>query len=151
MTLQVFFSLKSTRFYNLHQRNGLNKMKTGTYLVTSLDFLTFSLHRWRAVEASLASCASIAGDLIDLNEEADSSEVKRRFDPTDLLVGTIPSLLENMDCPLLQGRCLVFAGKFSSIIPSDIAGRYGNLSAQVIESQRSELSLKLCAVKAIKT
>lgn len=111
-----------------------------------------SLHyfRWRLIESALACCACNAADILELAEERLQKGLVSPFDPTTLLIEIIPSLLENSDFPLLQGRCLVFASKFSNSFSPEVASRYGALSAQVIESQRADLSLKLSAVKAIR-
>jgi hypothetical protein len=106
--------------------------------------------RWRPVEAALACSACNAGDVIDFVEEKTQTGQPAPFDPSGLLVNVIPSLLECADCPLLQGRCLVFASKYSNSFSAEVASRYGSLSAQLIESQRAELPLKLSAVKAIR-
>jgi importin-9 len=116
------------------------------------NFIIIDLHilRWRPVEAALACCACNAADILEITEEKKETGQTLPFDPSSLLVNVIPSLLENSDIPLLQGRCLVFASKFSTSFSPDVASKYGILSAQVIESQRADLPLKLSAVKAIR-
>jgi importin-9 len=106
--------------------------------------------RWRSIEAALACCSCNAADILELTETKNEMGQALPFDPSTVLLDVIPSLLESSDCPLLQGRCLVFASKFANGFSPDIASRYGTLSAQVIESQRADLPLKLSAVKAIR-
>lgn len=57
--------------------------------------------------------------------------------------------LTYVECPFLQGRCLVFASRFAKLLPAHIAGQYLDAAVQVVESADTGIPFKISAIKAI--
>ena len=123
--------------------------------------------RWRSLEAMLACCSSNADDVIEYIEKEKAAGRIPAFQPLRLLSDIVPPLLslrgttfscvtptailaDQPEHPFLQGRSLIFASRFSSLVPNEIARRYAVNACEIIQTNDASISVKLSAIKAIR-
>ncbi|KAA1471630.1 ARM repeat-containing protein [Dentipellis sp. KUC8613] len=104
---------------------------------------------WRPLEGLLAVLGSQAEAILECLEDEKESGRAAPLNIGYLLSEVIPSLLRLSECPFLQGRCLVFASRYSKLLPTEVAGQYLDAAVQVIEASETGIPFKISAVKAI--
>ncbi|KAI0319475.1 armadillo-type protein [Amylostereum chailletii] len=104
---------------------------------------------WRPLEGALATIGSQSEGILDcIGDEVDSDRPKP-IDIEFLLSNVVPPLITLQAYPFLQGRGLVFASRYSKLLPPGISGQYLDAAVQVIESNETGIPFKISAVKAI--
>ncbi|TFY66382.1 hypothetical protein EVG20_g4698, partial [Dentipellis fragilis] len=104
---------------------------------------------WRPLEGLLAVLGSQSDAILECLEDEKDSGRAAPLNIGYLLSEVIPSLLTLSECPFLQGRCLVFASRYSKLLPTEVAGQYLDAAVQVIEASETGIPFKISAVKAI--
>ncbi|KZO96466.1 ARM repeat-containing protein [Calocera viscosa TUFC12733] len=104
---------------------------------------------WKPIEAGLAILANKpAADAMMI--AFDDSVI-----PTDqilwLLRDVLPALCSNVQVPFLQGRALIFAGRYHKLADDALARDYVNATLNVLESEAVQPVAKVSAVRAIQT
>lgn len=105
---------------------------------------------WKPLEALLAVLGTHSESILEYIE-TEESEGHAKPIHIDVLVGEIvPQLASASDYPFLQGRAIVFASQYASILPQDLQAQYLQASWMILKNESSGVPVKVSGVKAIR-
>ncbi|TIA84907.1 hypothetical protein E3P99_04112 [Wallemia hederae] len=100
---------------------------------------------WKPIEAALAAIGNLSNQLGDEDNEA-----AEHFDLVGLCQSVVTQFVNARDSPFLQGRAFVFASKFASNLPTDLASAFVNAAATILDQAEAGVAVKVSAVRAIR-
>ncbi|ELU41145.1 importin-9 [Rhizoctonia solani AG-1 IA] len=105
---------------------------------------------WKPLEALLAILGTHSETILETLENEESEERPKPIHVDAMIKEIVPQLASaaGMEYPFLQGRAIVFASQYASILPQDIQTQYLDAAWSVLKSETSA-PVKLSAVKAI--
>ncbi|KAF8753686.1 ARM repeat-containing protein [Rhizoctonia solani] len=104
---------------------------------------------WKPLEALLAILGTHSETILETLENEESEERPKPIHVDSMIKEIVPQLASAAEYPFLQGRAIVFASQYASILPQDIQTQYLDAAWSVLKSETSA-PVKLSAVKAIR-
>ncbi|GAB1526914.1 hypothetical protein RhiTH_010088 [Rhizoctonia solani] len=104
---------------------------------------------WKPLEALLAILGTHSETILETLENEESEERPKPIHVDAMIKEIVPQLASAAEYPFLQGRAIVFASQYASILPQDIQTQYLDAAWSVLKSETSA-PVKLSAVKAIR-
>lgn len=119
-------------------------------VVQQLQSPSRSAEWWKPLEALLAVLGIHSETILECLETEESEEHPKPIHIDALVRDIIPQLASATEYPFLQGRAMVFASQYSSILPRDLQSQYLQVAWTILKSQTSGVPVKVSAVKAIR-
>ncbi|EMD32596.1 hypothetical protein CERSUDRAFT_161550 [Gelatoporia subvermispora B] len=104
---------------------------------------------WRGLEAALAALGSQSETIVECIQDAQEEGQPSPIDIESLLANVVPPLLGISDAPFLQGRAFVFASRYASLLPTEVAGLYVNAAVEALENKTAPMCAGISAVIAL--
>ncbi|CAE6421477.1 unnamed protein product [Rhizoctonia solani] len=104
---------------------------------------------WKPLEALLAILGTHSETILETLENEESEERPKPIHVDAMIKEIVPQLASATEYPFLQGRAIVFASQYASILPQGIQIQYLEAAWTVLKSETSA-PVKLSAVKAIR-
>ncbi|KAJ1302683.1 hypothetical protein OPQ81_002999 [Rhizoctonia solani] len=102
---------------------------------------------WKPLEALLAVIGTHSETILETLENEESEDREKPIHIDALIKDIVPQLASATEYPFLQGRAIVFASQYVSILPQDLQMQYLEAAWTVLKSQASA-PVKVSAVKA---
>ncbi|CAE6488834.1 unnamed protein product [Rhizoctonia solani] len=104
---------------------------------------------WKPLEALLAVLGTHSETILETLENEESEGRLKPIHVDAIIKEIVPQLASAAEYPFLQGRAIVFASQYASILPQDIQMQYLEAAWTVLKSEASA-PVKVSAVKAIR-
>ncbi|OCH92992.1 ARM repeat-containing protein [Obba rivulosa] len=104
---------------------------------------------WKGLEAALAALGSQSETIVECIQDAREEGQPSPIDIESLLANVVPPLLGISDAPFLQGRAFVFASRYASLLPTEVAGLYVNAAVEALENKSAPMCVGISAVMAL--
>ncbi|CAE7208239.1 unnamed protein product [Rhizoctonia solani] len=104
---------------------------------------------WKPLEALLAVLGTHSEAVLEIIENEESEGRAKPLHIDAIIKEIVPQLASAAEYPFLQGRAIVFASQYASILPQDIQTQYLEVAWTVLKSEASA-PVKVSAVKAIR-
>ncbi|CAE6414438.1 unnamed protein product [Rhizoctonia solani] len=104
--------------------------------------------RWKPLEALLAVLGTHSETILETLENEESEGRSKPIHIDAIIKEIVPQLASAADYPFLQGRAIVFASQYASILPQDVQMQYLEAAWAILNSEASA-PVKVSAVKSI--
>ncbi|QRV94844.1 importin-9 [Ceratobasidium sp. AG-Ba] len=105
---------------------------------------------WKPLEALLAVLGTHSETILECIETEESEERSKPIHIDALIRDIIPQLASAAEYPFLQGRAMVFASQYASILPQDLQSQYLQAAWTILKNESASVPVKVSAVKAIR-
>ncbi|QRV80350.1 importin-9 [Ceratobasidium sp. AG-Ba] len=105
---------------------------------------------WKPLEALLAVLGTHSETILECIETEESEERSKPIHIDALIRDIIPQLASAAEYPFLQGRAMVFASQYASILPQDLQSQYLQVAWTILKNESASVPVKVSAVKAIR-
>ncbi|KAG8689246.1 hypothetical protein FRC11_003586, partial [Ceratobasidium sp. 423] len=105
--------------------------------------------RWKPLEALLAVLGTHSETILETLEKEELEERAKPIHIEAIIKEIVPPLASATEYPFLQGRAIVFASQYASILPQDVQMQYLEAAWTVLKSETTA-PVKVSAVKAIR-
>jgi hypothetical protein len=104
-----------------------------------------NVHWWKVEEAILLALGKVSSVVV---AHAKDPKATSRFDVATLFDGVILQHMQHNELPFLQGRALVFASEYASVLPENVAVQYVQATVEAIKEDKM-LPVRMMALRTI--
>lgn len=106
--------------------------------------------RWKPLEALLAVLGTHSESTLECIETEESEGRPKPIQVDAMIREIVPQLASAGEYPFLQGRAIVFASQYASILPQEAQVQYLEVAWTALKAESTSAAVKVSAVKAIR-